>query len=182
MIICSKATSTISNIIKSHTCKPHAGEDHACQNLNPVFCHNNRSKLLLDHSSMEIFLFLWGNSLIPPSHTLVKNRLLVPCYPLHELRPFFIGIYRWKLDWLPVAQAVGNSKGPDEIWSDTFMKFTQEHLTIELTLWPSFIELTLWPSFIEHIPFRLRHRWQRKTTILSASPQCTFLETLLGKA
>ena len=172
MIICSKATSTISNIIKSHTCKPHAGEDHACQNLNLVFCHNNCSKLLLDHSSMEIFLYLWGNSLSPPSHTLVKNRLLVPCYPLRDLFPFFIGIYRWKSDWLPVAQAVGNSKGPNEIQSETFMKFTQENLTIELTLRP---------SFIEHIPFRLRHRWQRKTTILSASPRGTFLETLLGK-
>ena len=172
-IICSKATSTIFNIINSNTCKPHAGEDHACQNLNPVFCHNNHSKLLLDHRSMDIFIFIWGNSMIPPSHTLVKNRLLVPFYPLSELHPFFIGIYRWKSDWLPVAQAVGNSKGPNEIQSETFMKFTQEHLTIELTLQP---------SFIEHISFRLRHQWQRKTAILSASPRGTFLETLLGKA
>ena len=103
-------------------------------------------KLLLDHSSMEVFLFIWGNSLIPPSHTLEKNRLLVPFYPLRELHPFFIGIYIWKLDRLPVAQAVGNSKGLDEIWSETFMNFAKEHLTIELTLRA---------SFIEHIPFRL---------------------------
>ena len=74
---------------------------------------------------------------------------------------------------MPIAQEVGNSKGPNEIRSETFMKFTQEHLKIELTLWP---------SFIEHIPFSLRHRWQRKTAILSASPWGTFLETLLGKA
>ena len=144
-IICSKSTSTIFNIINSHTWKPHTREDHACQNLNPVFCHNKRSKLLLDHSSMDIFFF-WGNSLSPPSHTLENNRLLVPFYPIRELHPFLIGIYRWKSDWLPVAQAVGNSKGPDEIWSKTFMNFAQEHLTIELTLWA---------SFIEHIPFRL---------------------------